>query len=399
MQRTGENELDRAQTRLLGMVQGGDCLTRIGGEVVFVPLGIPGEEVVVEIVHRKSDYARARIVDVVDPSPFRTEPLCRHFGRCGGCQLQHVQYDHQLELKRQIVQEQLRRLGGLERAEVLPTIPADSPWGYRNHARFSVKHGQLGFVRPHSRAFEPVDHCQIMHPSINEQLARLQGAIKRRLHQVAIRIGTKTDQVLVQPALLSHELSEPTGQSFYEEELLGHRFRIGSNSFFQVNTPQAERLVSTVVDWLDPRGTEFVLDVYCGVGTFGLILAGRVARVIGIEESLDAINNAEHNARGIDNIQFIHGPAERVLPKQREPVDGVIIDPPRAGCRPEVVEALIRLSPGKIVYVSCDPATLARDLRQFCAAGYALRAVQPIDMFPQTQHVECVVLMENVNNE
>lgn len=381
------------RARLVGIAQGGDCLARVDGQVVFVPFGIPGEEVMLDVVEQKGDYARGRILEVISPSPSRTSPKCEYYGECGGCQFQHVQYDRQLDLKREIVGEQLRRIGGLTGVSVLPTMPADHPWGYRNHARFTVRRGELGFVRLRSRRFLRVDRCHLMHPTINSVVAELMGRIRRRLHQVAIRCGTNTGSILIQPPLTQEEYPEVSGQTHFEEELLGRRFRVSSASFFQVNTPQAERLVSRVIEWLDPRGDELLLDVYCGVGSFGLILADRVGRVIGVEDSAAALRDAHHNAQGVDNITFIQGAAERVLPELGEHVDVVILDPPRAGCRPEVINALARLRPERIVYVSCDPATLARDLRLLCEVGYRLEVVQPVDMFPQTQHVESVALL------
>lgn len=390
----GTGQSDRLAVRLLRVVHGGDCLARVDGEVVFVPFGIPGEDVLIEIVERKADYARGRIIEVLSPSPFRTDPVCQHFQRCGGCQYQHVRYEHQLEMKRQVVIEQLQRIGSLEAVEVLPTLPADTPWGYRNHARFSVRHGYLGFVGSRSHRFLRVDYCHLMQAPINAVLAQLQGRITRRLHQIAVRCGVNTGSMLIQPPLLKEEMAGETGQAFYEEELLGHRFRVGSASFFQVNTYQAERLIATVADWLGPQGGETLLDVYCGVGSFGLVLAPRVAKVIGVEDSAAALRDAHHNAQGVDNVSFIQGAAERVVPDLDERPDLVILDPPRAGCRPEVIDALGRLRPRKIAYVSCDPATLARDLRLFSTAGFRVGPVLPVDMFPQTQHVECVALLE-----
>ena len=389
----GTRPSEPRRARLLGIAQGGDCLARVDGQVIFVPFGVPGEEVTLDIVEQKGDYARGRILEVISPSPWRTSPKCEYYGQCGGCQLQHVQYDHQLDLKREIVREQLQRIGRLAETNVLPTVPAEDPWGYRNHARFTVRRGELGFVQLRSRRFLRVDRCRIMHPAINSVVAQLQGKIQRRLHQVAIRHGINTGSLLIQPPLTQEEYPGVSGQAHYEEELLGHRFRVSSASFFQVNTRQAERLVSTVIEWLDPRGSELLLDVYCGVGSFGLILADRVGRVIGVEDLAAALRDAHYNAQGVDNITFIQGAAERVLPELKERVDAVILDPPRAGCRPEVISALARLGPERIVYVSCDPATLARDLRLLHEAGYRVDAVQPVDMFPQTQHVESVALL------
>ncbi len=371
----------------------GEAIGRLDGVVVFVVGAIPGEEVVVHIFQRKPDYLRGRLLEVVTPSPDRTVPPCPYFGVCGGCQLQHVLYPRQLALKQEVVSDQLRRLGGLTEPPVRPTLGMEVPWLYRNHARFSALYdGTLGFTMTASRRLIKIGYCLLMHQQINEALAVLQGHC-RRLHNVSIRYGFHTGQLLVAPRIKAVEPRLPTGQPFYEEELLGRRFRIAAASFFQVNSPQAATLVRLVQERLalPPGGT--LVDAYCGVGTFAVLLAAGADRVVGIEESAAALADARHNARDLPNVEFRLGAVEDVLPALEGHVDAVVVDPPRAGCRPEVLAALIARRPSRVVYVSCESATLARDLRVLVDGGFALLEVQPVDMFPQTFHVENVATL------
>ncbi|MHB1130933.1 MAG: 23S rRNA (uracil(1939)-C(5))-methyltransferase RlmD [Chloroflexota bacterium] len=382
------------QLTLESYAHGGEAIARPGGKVVFVDGGIPGEEVVARVYQSKADFARARVVEVLTPSPDRVAPPCRYFGDCGGCQFQHVTYARQLALKEGVVREQLRRLGGLPDAPVRPVLGMAEPWTYRNHARFSaLRDGHLGFTRHASRALVEIEYCHLMHPAINGALARLQGHC-RRMFNVSVRYGTYTGELLVAPFVPEAKDVLPTGQKEFHEALLGRTFRVSAAAFFQVNTTQAEVMMGLVREGLDLHGGETVVDAYCGVGTFGVLLADVAGRVVGIEDSVAALADASHNATGLANVELIQGATEQVLPALPGPVDGVVIDPPRAGCRPEVLEALIARRPRRIVYVSCDTATLARDLRVLVDGGFNLLSVQPIDMFPQTFHIENVAVLE-----
>jgi len=382
---------DIARVKLEGFAHLGEAIGRLNGQVIFVAAGIPGEEVAVEVYQRKHDYLRGRLVEVITPSPDRVVPPCAYFGDCGGCQLQHIAYPRQLALKQAVVQEQLRRIGGFLDVAVRPVLGMENPWGYRNHGRFSALYdGTLGFTRSGSRQLIPITYCHLMHPRINEALGALHGHC-RGLHNVSLRYGVHTDQLLVAPHVPTAPL--PTGQHYYEEELLGRRFRIAAASFFQVNTLQAEALARLVIENLALGGGETVVDAYCGVGTFGILLAARAGKVIGMEESAAALRDAVYNARGLANVAFQRGATERLLPALEERVDAVVLDPPRAGCWPKVLAALADRRPKRLVYVSCDSATLARDLRTLVASGFQLLEVQPIDMFPQTFHVENVATL------
>jgi 23S rRNA (uracil1939-C5)-methyltransferase len=388
--------VSQLQVELTDIAFQGAAIGRTNGQVVFAEYGIPGETVTVEVERERRDYLHGRVVAIARPSPARVEPPCPYFGECGGCQWQHIDYQQQVEFKRHIVREQLRRIGKFDTPSVSPTVPSPDSYGYRNQARLSIgREGSLGFVsRPGvGRRFLRIDRCLIMHPAINEVLATLQGRTLVK-HQVVIRYGIHTGQLLVQPDL-SHLVPEvSSGQAFYEEELLGHRFRISASSFFQTNTRQAERLVELVRERIQPTGREVLVDAYAGVGTFAVLLARDVRRVIAIEESPAAADDAQYNLRGIDNIEYLRAKVEDVLGDLEAKPDVVILDPPRVGCHPRALHAVLGLRPRRLVYVSCDPSTLARDLRLLCDGGYRLLDVTPLDMFPQTYHIESVATLE-----
>ncbi len=406
-------EMERLRVELTGMAHGGEALGRHEGKVIFVPYALLGEEVLVEIVQDKGRYARARLLEVVRPSPDRVEPRCPHFGTCGGCQWQHVSYEAQLRFKEQILHDQLERIGEISKPTLKPSLGARDPWFYRNHAQFHLnEEGRLGFLTFRGWEVVPIKVCYIMHPLIDEVFRALDLAFPQ-LKRVSIKVGTRTGQKLlilemeedVIPALEVDEplscvefLSDGTlltlvGDSHIVEEARGRYFRISAASFFQVNTKQLERLIEVVWGYLAPEGHEVLLDAYCGVGTFGLSLAGEVGQVIGVEESDGTLADARFNAQEGENVEFIGGRVEDIL-SDLVKVDVAILDPPRPGCGREVINHLARLAPAKIIYVSCDPATLARDIKRLREGGYHLVEAQPVDMFPQTYHIEAVALLE-----
>lgn len=385
---------------LTGLSPEGAATGRHGDEEIHAMYGLPGERADVEVWERRDGRIYGRVLRVLRPSPDRVEAPCPYFTSCGGCQWQHVANSRQLAFKRDGVAAHLAAAGFAD-APVLPTVPAPETYGYRNHGRFSVgkRYGELGYTTRHRHRFFRVDHCPIMHPRINEILAATQG--RGHGHQLAVRVGVNTGDLLAQPSQEREEdahlppLPYASGQEYLEEELLGRRYRVSAAAFFQVNTHQAECLIETVGALLDPAPDDVLLDLYCGVGTFGLALAPCVGRVIGIEESAAALKDARHNActQGVENVEFLAGKTEDVLAGLQGQADAVIVDPPRSGCRPEALAALLRLRPRKLAYVSCEPATLARDLRVLVNGGFTLRSIQPVDMFPQTSHVETVTLL------
>lgn len=406
---------ERLQVTLEDIGYLGECVGRVDGLVVFAAYGLPGEEVLVEVDERKRRYVRGRVVEVLRPSPRRQAAPCPLFGACGGCSWQHVDYAAELAFKEDVVRRQLQRIGGFGEPPVREIIATDSPWRYRNQGRFSLtRDGHLGLTRRSSRSVLPVEDCLLMQEPILAVLSQLQGRLSRR-HQVVVRCGARTGTLLVAPRL--DEVPDvETGQDAYEEQLLGRRFRVSAHAFFQTNTrpakrklpsslaateagsapddpSQAEILALLVIDRLALTGAEAVLDAYCGVGTFALLVANRARRVVGIEESRPAIADAIHNRRELERVQFCAGKVEEVLPQLDERFDAAILDPSRVGCAPETLAALLAIQPPKVAYVSCDPATLARDLRTLCESAYELVDVQPVDMFPRTRHVEVVATL------
>ncbi len=399
--------------QLTGMAHGGEALGRHEGKVIFVPYALPGEEVLVEIVQDKDRYARARLLEVVRPSPDRLEPRCPHFGTCGGCQWQHVAYEAQLRFKEQVLRDQLERIGGVSKPPLKPSLGAHDPWFYRNHVQSHLnEEGRLGFFAFRGREVVPIEVCYIMHPLIEEVFRALDLAFPQ-LKRLSIKVGTRTGQKLLilemeEDLIPALEVDEPlscveflndgtlltlVGDSHIVEEVGGRCFRISAASFFQANTEQLERLIEVVRGYLAPQGHEVLLDAYCGVGTFGLSLAREVGQVIGVEESDSALADARFNAQEGENVEFIGGRVEDALPDLVR-VDLAILDPPRQGCGREAITQLVRLAPARIIYVSCHPAALARDVKRLREGGYHLVEAQPVDMFPQTYHIEAVALLE-----
>jgi len=372
----------------------GEAQARMDDTPVFVANAIPGEEVVARVIRRQRRYIAAEAIGILTPSPHRVAAPCPYYGPCSGCQWQHIAYERQLEMKHTLVVEQLRRFGNFEDAPVRPTIPGE-PWGYRNHARFTIgRHtGALGFVNKETRRWVRIDRCLLMHESINQALAQLQDRCAETT-QLSIRSGATTGSLLIQPTLTEPSIPLPSGQTHYEDEILGRRFRVASSSFFQVNIAQAERMVRLIEERLRLTGQEYVVDAYAGVGTFAILLAGKARKIVAVEESPSAVKDAKANAHGIGNIEFVEAKMEAALSQLQERPDAVILDPPRVGCHPQALAALLALAPPKVVYVSCDPAALGRDLRILCDGGYRLTEVQPMDLFPQTYHVECIATLE-----
>jgi 23S rRNA (uracil1939-C5)-methyltransferase len=416
--------IEPVEVELTDAAFGGEAIGHLpDGRVVFVPRALPGETALIEVQQRRRDFARGEVAVLERAAPGRVQPPCAYYtAGCGGCSWQHAEYALQLRLKQDIVADQLRRIGHFPDAEdlVRPAIGMLEPWHYRNQARFTVgrRFGELCFTFRSTHRLLRIDHCWIVHSTINSILEIAQGrlaSLGRRIHQVSIRVGANTGQFLVAPAL--PEVPEiESGQPFVEEELFGRRFRLQPPSFFQVNTRRearplpaaireswlplpadglsmAEVLVLLVIDRLEPEPAQLVLDAYSGVGTFALLLASLVRAVIGIEEARSAVRDAEHNARDVGNARFLLGKTEAVLPSVDARPDAVVLDPARVGCHPDVLHALLRSRPRRIVYVSCDPSTLARDLRVLVDGGYTLHEVQPLDMFPQTYHIESIATL------
>ena len=374
--------------RLDAMTYGGDALGRAGGQAVFVTGGIAGELVRAQIFEEHEGFARARVLEVIEPSLDRVLPRCPYFGfeatACGGCHWQHIGYAAQLRFKTEIVREQLRRIGRIAAAPVRDILPAPNPWAYRNQARFSLTpDGRPGFQAARSRRVVPIEVCHIVQLPILAWLKGNQQVQPPTRDPISVRV----------PDIHAREAGSPTAHFQIKDAM----FQVSAGSFFQVNTSLIEPLIDQVVSKLDARAGQSALDAYCGVGLFSRFIAPTADRVIGIESSRSAMADARVNLAQFEQVDLRVGRVEEILPALPTPIDAAVVDPPRAGCGPQVIQALIERSIKRLVYVSCDPATLARDARQLIDSGYRLVEVQPVDMFPQTYHLETVTLFLKAN--
>lgn len=402
----------------------GEGVGSLEGLTVFVDGALPGEAVEVEIVERKKTYARGKIQSLLRKSPHRVDPVCPLFGRCGGCQVMHLAYDEQLEEKRKRVQDALERIGKFEGVKVEACQPSKSPLGYRNKIQLPVLGGKMGLYRKGSHEIIPVEHCFI-HSDLGEKIFATLGEAPEGVQTVMIRTAINEGTGLVvfitreridlrAPAralmekcpevrgvlqninagtgnrILGPKTELIVGEDHLLETLCGVTFKVSPHSFFQVNTHQAEALYSHVKRLYNAQGGT-LLDAYCGVGTLSLIMADQCQSALGIEIVPEAITDAKANAKrnNITNTRFICGPVEKEILKLKQ-IDTALLNPPRKGCDRAVLDSLLTLRPKQIIYISCDPATLARDLHILTQGGYHLTQVTPFDMFPQTAHVETV---------
>ena len=384
---------DRVTLTLTSWGRLGEAMADFDGHNVFVAGGIPGERVVAEVVKVHRKYVSAKVVDVLEASPDRVEPPCPYYGECTGCQWQHLSYDAQLKTKHEKVTDALQRVGELADPPVSEVRPSPDQLGYRNHARFTInRDGALGFINRETRQFVRIDKCLLMHQGVNDLLEELQDHCGETT-QLSIRAGKYTGYFLIQPYLVHPEIGVLTGQKRYTESVAGQDFLVSSPSFFQVNVEQAAAAADVVRDRLHLTAADVLLDAYTGVGTFAILLAPSVKRVIAVEESSAAVADAKQNAGDLQNLEFVLGRTEDVLRNLPVKPDVVVLDPPRSGCQPRALESLIEMAPSRVAYVSCDAETLGRDLKILCQGGYRLDEVAPLDMFPQTHHVECVALL------
>lgn len=430
------------------IVAGGDGIGRAGDVVVFVPLSAPGDRLKVKIVARKRNYWQGIIEEIVEPSPLRTRPACPYYGRCGGCDLQHLSYESQLIVKRLILNDALQRIG---RVFVPPDSPlsGESSWEYRNKSQYPVAGPpwRIGFFQRRSHRVVDIGRC-LVQPQVmdsirsavrdrllaSEESAYDESLGSGNLRHIVVRHAQATGQAslvfvtaLSELAVAAHSgltaqfpglagvvqnvnpdaTNRVTGSKWvtlagspcYQDRVLGKTLQVSAGSFFQANTPVTDLLVKRILKYLDPDGAETVLDLFCGVGTITLPVAQFVRKVIGVEANPSAVQDARANlqSNGVANVEIVQATAEAGV-AQLKAADAVIIDPPRKGCSPELLAELIRLAPRKIIYVSCSPPTLARDLAQLEQAGYEIRGIQPLDMFPQTSHIETAASLRRIRD-
>jgi len=391
------NPGDQFQTTLNGINDSGETLSEIRGAPVEVTGGLPGEKVVVEVQKRFPERIVAKVVEVLEQAEERVVPECEYFLTCSGCQWQHASYDYQLQLKQARVQREIDKYQSLSQVVVDATIGSESQLGYRNHGRFTVGKkddgGKIGYINAVTRRFVKIDRCLLMNEQINKALDLAQDNVAGQT-QVAIRAGSNTDSMLIQPRMNLSHIGLVTGEQHYEEEVRGFRFRVAASSFFQVNTSQLSRAIDEVRDLLELDGTEVVVDAYCGVGVFTVLLAPYVRKIVGIEESASAIEDAGLNSKDILNIEFVEGKTEHILNTLNQHIDVLLLDPPRVGCHPDVLDSVVKLKPEKVLMISCEPEAMARDLNLLCSTGiYSLETIRPVDMFPQTRHVETISML------
>lgn len=428
----------------------GDGVGHWQDRVVFVPDTVPGDRVRVRLLRVKSSHAQGQSLELLESSTQRVRPPCIVADKCGGCQWQTVAYDEQLAQKQANVLHTLARIGHLEPVPLDPIVAAPDPLGYRNKVSYPLAQQQqrvlAGYYRKGSHQLVNLNQCPVQDPRLNPLLAGIKSDLQQQgwpiyqetthqgnLRHLGLRIGRRTGEILITlvgcdsdlPGLqeqaqvwLNHypgvvgvcfnHHPDPgnrifgdrteiiVGQANVREILVGLEFQICATTFFQVNTEQAENLISCLVDQLQLTGSELIVDAYCGVGTLSLPLAQKSRRLIGVEHHGESVYQASLNAQRnqIQNAEFIDAAVEDWLPQQQQKPDIVVLDPPRKGCDRRVIDALLVTKPQRIVYVSCNPATLARDLSCLCQQGdYRLERVQPFDFFPQTAHVETLTFL------
>lgn len=383
---------DRIITKIESVAFGGEGVARVQNFVVFVPFAATGDEMEIEITQLKKSFARGKMLKLIKPSLMRTKPRCRYYGKCGGCCYQHLDYQNQLEIKKKQVEEAFWKIGKIVSPPVLPVIASPETYHYRGkaqyHAELISNDWKIGFLDISGGRLVDIESCEIMAETINEQLRVL------RTNQ---HLWNYQDETLTIWSDCLH------ARESKEESIIrivkGKKFLISSDGFFQANLHLTDRLVEEVCR-LVSADTGTVVDAYCGSGLFSIFLSGYAKNVTGIEINEKSVHYARRNAEnaGVDNVEFISGNVEDVLQStilsRENKIDLMVLDPPRTGCDKIVLKSVIDLRPKKIIYISCNPATQARDVKYLTGYGYHLRSLLPLDMFPQTEHIEVVGHLE-----
>ena len=396
------------------MVSGGDCLGRLpDGRALFVPFVLPEEVIRVALVDEKKRYARGFPLEVIERAPDRISPRCIHFGECGGCQYQNLDYAKQLSLKEDLLRDQFQRIAHIEDPPIQPIVPAPDPWHYRNHIQFHLgKGGELGYIHADVKHLLIIEECHLPQPEINALWPQLELGEESGVFRLGIRQDTYDNLMLIlegedaKPPDFSEDmpvsavytppdarLTVLAGNDHLVYTLHDQHFQVSARSFFQVHTAMAEKMISYLLEHLHLDETTQVVELYAGVGLFSAFLAPRVGHLTAIESSGSACHDFVVNLDAYDNVVLYEAETEEVLPTLETPVDLLVMDPPRSGLAPAVHDALAYLQPKQIAYISCDPATLARDTKRILENGYQLESITPFDVFPQTRHIESIVLM------
>lgn len=436
-------------TQCVGYTEDGAGVCRIDDIVIFVPGLILGEEAEIGITKMKKTYGYGRILQVTKPSPHRIDPKCSVYRLCGGCSLQQMDYEAQKQFKEEKVRNCFQRNAHMD-VNILPILTTEHIWNYRNKVQVPVQWTkgkvEMGFYRNHTNEIIPYENCDVQSILSNDITKEFQMLLKKyggakEVRHLLVKHAHRTDEVMVVMIVrhypfdhvdkIVNELQAKfkeivsfsaiinkrednvildgkevliSGRPYIEEELLGKKFRISARSFYQINPYSTEVLYSTAKEFAQLTGKEIVIDLYCGTGTIGMIVSDQAKKVYGIEIVADAIKDAKINAEAnnIKNIEFFNMDASKganAILRSKIKADVVIVDPPRKGCSKDTLDAIVKINPKRIVYVSCDPATLARDVAILKESNYELQKVQPVDMFPQTPHVETVVSLHKRNDE
>jgi len=424
--------MGKVQVQIESVAFRGYGVARIKGKVVFIPYTLTGDQAWVELIEEKKNYSMGRLIQIIEPSVFRVDPPCPFFGRCGGCQWQHIDSSIQGELKKEIFAGILRQIGRLKEIPSIQVFPSPQSFGYRIRTQLKGKGKALGYFEERSHQIVGVQECQIVHPLINQMISFIRKMFLPFSRMEEIEINVSPDEG--KGVLIFHSLSlERKTEKVFGDLLQNHalfkgivivkkeglnlfgdptlnftislsqtrekrnlKFRISSGSFSQINLEQNQTLIQTVLQFSEVNKEDRVLDLYAGVGNLTLPLAVGAREVLGIEENKMAMEDARFNSEknGIRNCEFIQGRVEDILRHwRREKPDIVVLDPPRTGCK-AVLDQVVKLKPKKIVYVSCDPTTFSRDLHLFSERGYFLQRLCLIDMFPQTYHMEVIGLLQ-----
>lgn len=404
--------MDTITLQLTDIANGGDALGRDdGGRVIFVPFALPGERAAVSIAEDKGRFAHGRLVELLQAAPARVEPRCPHFGVCGGCHWQHAAYEQQLAFKQAITRDQLARIGRIASAPVQPTLPNPEPWRYSMDVSFSpTPEGGLGFWSPELQQVMDIEVCYLIRPILEELFQDIDAAFPG-LRRATLRAGDDDALLLAleveeaEPPELSTDFpvsvavvlpdgaaANLIGDNYVVRAVAGHDFRISAGSFFYPSPAAAELLVETVLRMAALTGDELVIDAYAGVGLLSAFLAEQAAEVAAAEAAPDAVEDFAANLAATENVSLYHGLVEEALPALGLQPELLVVDPPAEGLSREMVEIIGAMRPDRLIYVSGDVATLARDARQLTAEGLELAAVQPIDMMPQTFHTLTVSL-------
>lgn len=443
---------DYIDVEFVDLTHEGQGVAKLDGFPVFVPGGLPGESAQIKILNVKKNYGYGKLIEIREKSPYRVEIPKEDMHKYGGCQLHHMSYEGQLQFKQNLVEQTLTRIGKLQDVNIHPIIGMEQPFHYRNKAQVPVgeRNGRLitGFYKPRTHEIIDTDESVIHMEAINDAIkivkeicselgvaAYNEEAHTGVLRHIMARFGRKTDELMivlitrteklphreeivgkivaalpnvksivhnVNPKRTNVILGEKTqvlwGQDVIYDYIGNVKFAISPRSFYQVNSVQTQVLYDKALAYTGLTGEEIVIDAYCGIGTISLFLAQQAKKVYGVEVVSDAINDAKKNAdlNGITNVEFTVGEAETVIPnwaKEGIHADVIVVDPPRKGCDAALLKTIIEMKPKRVVYVSCNPATLARDLGILETGGYQTLEVQPVDMFPMTMHVECCALL------